>query len=111
MRSALNRCLTILLILGVYVSSADAQAAREPLTDSKLIALVPGGTLSEDIVREIESRGLAFRPGDQYRSLITTAGPDVQNQYKAAQDGLDAHNSTQEDAGQSKEAEELKGRA
>ena len=56
MRSAIHRCLAILLVFCVYVSSANAQAGREPLTDIKLIALVAGGALSEDIAHEIESR-------------------------------------------------------
>src|SRR5882762_9369936 len=77
MRSTIDRCLLILLFLGGFMSSAHAQAAKDPLTDSKLIALVAGGALSEDIVHEIESRGLAFRPDDQYQSLITTAGGDA----------------------------------
>jgi len=74
MRSAARRCLVVLLILIGYISCAHAQAAREPLTDGELMALVAGNALSENIVHAIESRGLAFRPGEQYRSLITTAG-------------------------------------
>src|SRR6266403_2805217 len=77
MRSTIGRCLLILLFLGSFMSSAHAQAAKDPLTDTKLIALVAGGALSEDIVHEIESRGLAFRPNDQYQSLINTAGSDA----------------------------------
>src|SRR2546425_2328216 len=77
MRLPLNRYLVMLLILGSYTPFANAQAARQPLTDSELIALVSGRALSENIVHEIQSRGLAFRPDDQYRSLITTAGGDA----------------------------------
>jgi tetratricopeptide (TPR) repeat protein len=76
MRSAILRYLTILLILGFYSSVACAQATREPITDSELMALVAGNALSENIVHEIETRGLAFRPGDQFRSLLTDAGAD-----------------------------------
>jgi hypothetical protein len=39
MRSAIHRCLAMLLVFYICVSSANAQVAREPLTDSKLIAL------------------------------------------------------------------------
>src|SRR6266478_2300493 len=77
MRSAIHRYIAILLILGVYMPSASGQATRGPLTDSELMALVAGNSLSENIVHEIAARGLAFRPSDQYRSLLTTAGGDV----------------------------------
>ena len=77
MRPAINRCLVILLIFTVYLSSANAQATKKALTGRELMALVAGGALSEDIVHEIESRGLAFRPGDQYQSLINIAGSDA----------------------------------
>ncbi len=77
MRSAIHRYLAILLILGVYMPSASAQATRGPLTDSELMGLVAGNALSENIVHEIATRGLAFRLGDQYRSLLTTAGGDA----------------------------------
>ncbi len=77
MRSAIYRCLAILLLIGAYVSSANAQATKESLTESELIAQVAGNSLSENIVHEIATRGLAFRPTDQYRSLLTTAGGDL----------------------------------
>ena len=77
MRSALLRCLAIILILGACTWSANAQVAREPLGDSELMALVAGNALSEDIVHEIAARGLAFRPGEQYLSLLTTGGGDA----------------------------------
>src|SRR6266852_1937569 len=77
MRSAIYRCLAILLLIGAYVSSANAQATKESLTESELIAQVAGNSLSENIVHEITTRGLAFRPTDQYRALLTTAGGDV----------------------------------
>jgi tetratricopeptide (TPR) repeat protein len=54
-----------------------AQASRPPLTDTELMALVAGNALSENIVREIASRGLAFQPSDRYRSLLQTAGADT----------------------------------
>ena len=52
MRLPLNRYLVMLLILGSYTPFANAQAARQPLTDSELIALVSGRALSENIVHE-----------------------------------------------------------
>src|SRR6266576_2384021 len=61
MRSAIHRCLAILLVFYICMSSANAQVAREPLTDSKLIALVADNALGENIVHEIATRGLAFK--------------------------------------------------
>jgi tetratricopeptide (TPR) repeat protein len=52
-------------------------AGRLPLTDSELLALVAGNALSENIVRQLNSRGLAFRPTDPYQSLLQTAGADA----------------------------------
>src|ERR1700676_5382847 len=77
MRSAALRLLAIILILGNCSCFANAQSAREPLTDSELMALVAGNALSENIVHEIALRGLAFRPGDQYRSQLAAAGGDA----------------------------------
>ena len=77
MRSAALRLLAIILILGNCSCFANAQSAREPVTDSELLALVAGNALSENIVHEIATRGLAFRPGEQYLSLLTTAGGDA----------------------------------
>src|ERR1700676_5376309 len=56
---------------------APAQTTKPPLTDSELMALVARNALSENIIQESNSRGLAFRPSDQYRSLMETAGADA----------------------------------
>ncbi len=77
MRFPLNRCLPMLSVLCICGSLANAQIKRPPLTDSELLALVAGNALSENIVQEIASRGLVFRPDDHYRSWIQTAGADA----------------------------------
>src|SRR5438445_4700941 len=77
MRFPLNRCLAMLSVLCICGSLANAQIKRPPLTDSELLALVAGNALSENIVREIASRGLAFQPSDRYRPLLQTAGADA----------------------------------
>ena len=41
-----------------------------------MLALVAGNALSENIVHEVAARGLAFHPGDRFRSLVTEAGAD-----------------------------------
>jgi tetratricopeptide (TPR) repeat protein len=53
------------------LAKADSQ---KPLTDTELMAMISGRVLDENIVRAIQSRGLAFQPTEQYRSLATTAG-------------------------------------
>ena len=60
MRSAIHRCLAILRVFYICVSSENAEVAREPLTDSKLIAQVADNALGENIVHEIATRGLAL---------------------------------------------------
>src|SRR5438445_1921981 len=77
MRFPLNRCLAMLSVLCICGSLANAQIKRPPLTDSELLALVAGNALSENIVREIASRGLAFQPSDRHRPLLQTAGADA----------------------------------
>jgi hypothetical protein len=41
------------------------------------MALVAGNSLSENIIHEIQTRGLAFRPNEGYKSLLTIAGADA----------------------------------
>jgi hypothetical protein len=41
-----------------------------------LVALVAGDELPENVVHEIETRGLAFRPGEEFRAQLTIAGAD-----------------------------------
>jgi tetratricopeptide (TPR) repeat protein len=76
MRTIACRCLLVLAILGFDARISFGQTVNEPLSDRELLALVAGNALSENIVHEIETRGLAFRPGDQFRSLVTEAGAD-----------------------------------
>ena len=76
MRSFISRTLPALAILAFCPILSFGQAAGAPLTDRELIALVAGNSLSENIVHEISTRGLAFRPRDQFRLLLTEAGAD-----------------------------------
>jgi tetratricopeptide (TPR) repeat protein len=76
MRTITCRACLTLAILGFFAPLSMAQAVHDPLSDRDLLALVAGNSLSENIVHEIETRGLAFRPGDQFRSLLTEAGAD-----------------------------------
>jgi tetratricopeptide (TPR) repeat protein len=77
MRQLFSRYALALFILFVSTSFMQAQTKKEPLSKSELIALVAGNSLNEDVVLEIEMRGLAFHPSDPYRSLVYEAGGDA----------------------------------
>jgi tetratricopeptide (TPR) repeat protein len=89
-------------VLCIALTSLRAQAPKQPLKDRELMALVSGGAPSENVAHDIGSRGLAFRPGDSYRALLTTAGADDavtkalntarvdDNAHSASADGADA---------------------
>ncbi|MGA7784388.1 MAG: tetratricopeptide repeat protein [Candidatus Acidiferrales bacterium] len=69
--------LSALLVLGfalAFLSPSRAQTASHPVTGSELLALVAAESVDQNIVHAIESRALAFRPSDHYRSLLTIAG-------------------------------------
>jgi len=66
----------------VLMSSAiscflQAQTAQKPLTDSELMALVAGNALSENIVYQVTTRGLAFHPDAIYKTQLKSAGGDA----------------------------------
>lgn len=77
MASSIYRNLVITLLFFSCATLANSQENNKPLVDSELLALVAGNVLSENVVHEIESRGLAFRPTDAYRSQLATAGADA----------------------------------
>jgi len=77
MASSIYRNLVITLIFFGCATLAHSQENNKPLADSELLALVAGNVLSENVVHEIDSRGLAFRPDDTYRFQLTTAGADA----------------------------------
>jgi tetratricopeptide (TPR) repeat protein len=54
-----------------------AKNSNKLLADRELLAIVAGNALNENIVNEIDSRGLAFHPLDVYRGQLTTAGADA----------------------------------
>lgn len=77
MASSIYRHLIILLAFCSCTALADAQEKSKPLANSELLALVAGNALNENVVHEIESRSLAFRPGDEYCSQLSAAGADA----------------------------------
>ena len=82
----------VFLIAVVFLPPVKAQSPNHPLTGSELLAVVAGESLDQNIVHEIESRGLAFRSTDNYRALLATAGAGaaVLNAVKNAKISADA---------------------
>jgi tetratricopeptide (TPR) repeat protein len=74
MTPRLRRPLVFLLALFGCAIPVIAHEHTRPLTDREVLALVAGNALSENIVNEIDSRGVAFRPSDTYRSQLILAG-------------------------------------
>ncbi|HTP45066.1 MAG TPA: hypothetical protein VMJ13_10890, partial [Candidatus Acidoferrum sp.] len=66
----------IALVAGV-ARGATADSPVKPLKAVELLALIAGNALPENIVHEISTQGLAFRPNDSYRALLKTAGADA----------------------------------
>jgi hypothetical protein len=77
MISRLCRTLVATLLIASCAAIASSQEKAKPFTNSELLALVAGNALNENVVHEIVSRGLAFRPGDGYRSQLSAAGADA----------------------------------
>jgi hypothetical protein len=77
MTSPICRNLIISLIGCSCLSCSVAQDVEKPLSDCELLALAAANALSENIVLEIEMRGLAFRPDETYRSELTAGGGDA----------------------------------
>ena len=66
----------ILLSLSPLTYSA-AQTTPKPLRRAEVLALVGGQALPANIVHAIRTRGLSFRPTDEYRAQLRTAGADA----------------------------------
>jgi len=77
MASSIYRHLIILLAFCSCTALADAQEKSKPLANSELLALVAGNALNENVVHEIESGSLAFRPSDEYCSQLSAAASTI----------------------------------
>src|SRR5882757_10767496 len=77
MTSSIWRRLFILLAFCSFAGPASAQEKSKPLTSRELLALVAGNALNENVVHEIESRGLEFHSSDAYRSQLSASGADT----------------------------------
>jgi tetratricopeptide (TPR) repeat protein len=70
-----------IFVISIFVVATlhfvNAQTKSRPVSGGEVIALVASESLDQNIIHAIESRGIAFRPTEQYRALLTTAGADV----------------------------------
>src|SRR5260370_39178595 len=70
------RSVIILLVLvcTAFGSRLRANTSPRPLRKSELLALIAGGALPENVIAQINSQGLRFRPDDSFRPLLEVAG-------------------------------------
>ena len=76
MQRKLSLAFLLCLVGIVCVSCSVARSGQRTLSKSELLALVAGEILSENVVFDIHSRGLAFVPDASYKSLLKSAGAD-----------------------------------
>src|SRR5260370_908118 len=76
MQKRIIRSLIILLVLvcTAFGSRLLANTSPRPLRKSELLALIAGGALPENVIAQINSQGLGFRPDNSFRSLLEVAG-------------------------------------
>jgi tetratricopeptide (TPR) repeat protein len=72
-----RRCLAIVLAGLSMAVLAYCQQKDSPLKSTELLALIAGSALSENVVHEITTRGVAFRSTDTYLSQLSDAGADA----------------------------------
>ncbi len=76
MQRKLSLAFLICLIGIICVSCSVARSGQHTLSKSELLALVAGEILSENVLFDIHTRGLAFVPDAAYKSLLKSAGAD-----------------------------------
>ena len=76
MQRKLSLTFLICLVGIVCVSCSVARSGQRTLSKSELLALVAGEILSENVVFDIHTRGLAFVPDASYKLLLKSAGAD-----------------------------------
>ena len=76
-KQTLRLSLVVLAILfSAFVSATPSNSSPRPLRKSEVLALVAGKIQPENIVFQIQSRGLSFTPDENYKSLLKAAGAD-----------------------------------
>jgi hypothetical protein len=64
--ATLSRLLAVIVLLASLPAFVKADVPANGLTDSEVLALLAGSTLPENIVTQIQLRGLAFHPSDDF---------------------------------------------
>src|SRR5690348_10485721 len=77
MKKPLAFYFALALMQGLPFRGNDSKTSANALGESKLLALVAGGAVSEDVVHDIAMAGLSFHPDDTYRSQLKEAGADA----------------------------------
>src|ERR1700743_634740 len=77
MLARIPRFLLLFTALLIGASSLYCQSASNPVSKTELLALVAGNDLSENIVREVQTRGLSFRADDSFKAQLSSAGADA----------------------------------
>ena len=70
-------CVAAFLLGWLAARPARAAGSGAPLRATQVLALVAGDALPEDIVYEIQQRGLSFHPDDSYRADLKAMGADA----------------------------------
>ncbi|MGB9121975.1 MAG: tetratricopeptide repeat protein [Candidatus Angelobacter sp.] len=91
------RLLVFFIVVFVSFASLYCQTDSRPLTKSELLALVAGNTLSENIIHEVQTRGVAFRANDAFKAQLSAAGADA-NLLTAVAAAKPAHASDKADS-------------
>lgn len=66
----------LLALAACNVGKLASAQENKPLTSAQLIALVAGESLPESIAQDIRARGLAFKPCQGFRTMLTDAGAE-----------------------------------
>ncbi len=76
-KTLIRASILAILCATAALSSTAADPTPEPLGQTELLALVAGGALPGNLVRQIGAVGLAFHPDDAYRTQLKNAGADL----------------------------------
>jgi tetratricopeptide (TPR) repeat protein len=72
--------LVVLLVaagFGLRAIHAQSSVAAEPVSASRLVSLVAGGALPEDVAARLTKFGVAFQPDAAYHATLQSAGADA----------------------------------
>jgi tetratricopeptide (TPR) repeat protein len=77
-RSSRRSQVLAVIFWGLSPMAAMTQEAKNPLDATKLLSLVAGNALPENVKAVVKERGLAFTPSAGYRTLLSEAGASAE---------------------------------